>query len=252
MNCAGQDWEEIGDFERDSIIDRHASWSPDSTRISYIKEFADHTEIWVMNDDGRNSRMLIGNTAFTSSHSWSPDNSGIAFVSPQNELSIFELASRSTLHVTNGDMTERDPDWSPDGSKLVFSARVQGNRDIFIVNKDGSDLTRLTNHEADDTTPDWSPDGNKIAFSSNRDGDHDIYILDLSQGGEGPGSPPRRFTRRYTQDVYPDWSPDGKHIVYLAHLEGNTHGEILIKDVSGRYRIILTSNNYYHSPVWRP
>jgi TolB protein len=62
---------------------------------------------------------------------------------------------------------------------VLFSSKSSfGDRDIFIVNIDGSGLTNLTNHPGDDVDPVWSPDGERIVFVSNRDGDLEIYLMD--------------------------------------------------------------------------
>ena len=67
------------------------------------------------------------------------------------------------------------PCWSPDGSRIVFSARVDGNRDIYIMDADGSHVTRLTIHPASDGGPSWSPDGTMIAFESDRSGSSQVW-----------------------------------------------------------------------------
>jgi Tol biopolymer transport system component len=70
------------------------------------------------------------------------------------------------------------PSWSPDGTKIVFTARRGGNHQIYVMNTDGTNPTRLTNNDAEDEYPSWSPDGTKIAFTSDRDGNYEIYVMD--------------------------------------------------------------------------
>ena len=62
--------------------------------------------------------------------------------------------------------------WSPDGTRIAFSSfRFDvGNSEIYAMDADGNNLTRLAKHEFHDVTPSWSPDGSKIAFVSYRDG----------------------------------------------------------------------------------
>jgi TolB protein len=72
--------------------------------------------------------------------------------------------------------------WSPDGRKIAFvrvSERVgtpRANRDVYVVNADGSGLRRLTTHPEYDGDPAWSYDGRRIAFLSERDGRSEIYV----------------------------------------------------------------------------
>jgi Tol biopolymer transport system component len=89
--------------------------------------------------------------------------------------------------------------WSPDGSKIVFYGGRDDNRDIYVMNADGSNPTRLTNDPAQDRYPTWSPDGLRIAFTSNRDGDDEIYVM----SADGTGLV--RFTRSPGLDVLDDW-----------------------------------------------
>jgi TolB protein len=49
------------------------------------------------------------------------------------------------------------PDWSPDGSQIVFQSGRDGNNEIYVMNADGSNQTRLTNEPAFDGSPAWSP-----------------------------------------------------------------------------------------------
>jgi TolB protein len=50
-----------------------------------------------------------------------------------------------------------DPSWSPDGQRIAFSSERDGNLEIYVINIDGSGLTRLTDHPGDDSSPAWSP-----------------------------------------------------------------------------------------------
>src|SRR5687768_12125097 len=70
--------------------------------------------------------------------------------------------------------------------KIVFVSTRDGNGDnyitgegeIYVMNPDGTNQTRLTFNAFDDTDPAWSPDGQKIAFASDRDGNLEIYVMD--------------------------------------------------------------------------
>ncbi len=60
-----------------------------------------------------------------------------------------------------------EPSWSPDGTKIAFTSKRDGNPEIYTMNADGSGVRRLTNNPRDDSDPDWSSDGTKIAFETN-------------------------------------------------------------------------------------
>jgi WD40 repeat protein len=90
---------------------------------------------------------------------------------------------------------------SPDGDHFVFSALRDGNRDLFLVDADGSNEVRLTDDPADDRQPAWSPDGSRIAFASGRSGDWEIWVIDAD------GSNPRQLTDHEGFDGDPRWVP---------------------------------------------
>ena len=83
--------------------------------------------------------------------------------------------------------------WSPDGSKLAFVSKRDGNEEVYIMDADGSRQTNLTNHAARDWGAAWSPDGSQLAFVTDRDGNFEIYLVDVASGlltrlTDSPGS----------------------------------------------------------------
>ena len=78
--------------------------------------------------------------------------------------------------ITNVD-EDTAPALSPDGKRVLFMSRREGNWEVYIINVDGSGMKRLTNDPANDGLPTWSPDGNAIAFVSNRGGPWAIWAM---------------------------------------------------------------------------
>jgi TolB protein len=75
------------------------------------------------------------------------------------------------------------------------------NYEIYVMNADGSNQTRLTNNPASDGWPCFSPDGTKIAFESLRDGDFEIYVMNAD------GSNQTRITNNPAYNGHPSWGP---------------------------------------------
>ena len=143
--------------------------------------------------------------------------------------------------ITNSRGDDRDPAWSPDGTKIAFSSKRDGNSEIYIMNADGSNQVRLTDSPGEDLYPTWSPDGNKIIFTSDRDSNNEIYAIDTD------GSDPTRLTFNDTEDDYPDWSPDGKTIIFSSF--GGEQAGIYIMNADGTdYRALLRGP--LHNPKW--
>jgi len=120
------------------------------------------------------------------------------------------------------------------GPKIVFDSERDGNIDIYIMNSDGSEQTRITNNEAWDRLPSFSPDGTKIAFTSERDGNSEIYIMNTD------GSAQTRLTNNTTMDGNPSFAPYGNKIAFMSDRDGNY--EIYIMNSDGSKQTRLTNN----------
>lgn len=130
-------------------------------------------------------------------------------------------------------------DWSPDGNRVAFSH----DKDIYVMNADGSDLTRLTNHPAYDSGPIWSPDGRQILFTSNRDDPDpdscfnrfgpdppcnlEIYVMNSN------GSGITNISNDPGRDHDYAWLPDGRIIfsrggvIYVMNADGSGLQELV-------------------------
>jgi Tol biopolymer transport system component len=78
--------------------------------------------------------------------------------------------------------------------KIVFFSYIDGNDEIYVMDANGSNQTRLTNNNVADVYPVWSPDGTKIAFNSDRDGNWEIYVMDAN------GNNSARLTNNNAED----------------------------------------------------
>lgn len=141
----------------------------------------------------------------------------------------------------------QDLAWSPDGSKISFSWNGEGNFNIYVMQPDGSAVTRLTRDAASNRYAAWSPDGSKTAFASDRaDKDHvDIYVMGAD------GSNPVRLTHDLGPNSFPSWSKDGKKIVFMSKRDG--HWQIYIMNADGEaQRNLSTSEANDENPSFSP
>src|SRR5439155_1757270 len=77
--------------------------------------------------------------------------------------------------------------WSPDGTRIAFADNSDGDDEIFILNLDGSGVTRLTDNTFRDAPTAWSPNGAQILFLSDREGgDEDIFVMNADGSGVTP------------------------------------------------------------------
>jgi len=97
-------------------------------------------------------------------------------------LFVMNTDGTGGLRLTSTILSERQPAWSPDATRLVYAARTSpgGPFRLFLINADGSGRIQLTDEsgDGDDLAPAWAPDGSRIAFSSTRDGGFpEIYTV---------------------------------------------------------------------------
>ena len=130
---------------------------------------------------------------------------------------------------------------APESGKIVFAANRVGNREIYLMNPDGSEQMNITRNKADDVTPVWAPTGEYIAFSSNRDGILDLYLM------EADGKNVRRVFGKSAQRVDPTWSPDGKQIAYTRYEQGKGFVYIATIESKKEERMAIGSG-----PDWSP
>jgi Tol biopolymer transport system component len=114
------------------------------------------------------------------------------------------------VQLTNDPHDEISGAWSPDGSRIAFSAcHDVGNYEIFVINADGTGEIQLTDNEREDQFPTWSPDGTRLAFTSDRTDDWEIWVMDAECASppEGCGSNLVQLTDSPGYDLYPVWQP---------------------------------------------
>ena len=169
-------------------------------------------------------------------------------------------------------------------AKIAFTSRRDGNAEIYVMNPDGTDQTRLTDNPTDDHTPAWSPEGTRIAFvrkclersqspvhgnalgrllvKSGSDfydaiqtakhslfapesRNSEIYVMNADGTGQ------TRLTKNSMLDANPAWSPDGTRITFVSDRDDNP--EIYVMNADGTGQTRLTNNSVGDwGPNWSP
>ena len=90
--------------------------------------------------------------------------------------------------------------------QIAFHSLRDGNREIYVMDADGGNQTRITFDPALNFTPVWSPNGKQFVFTSQRDGMHEIYVMNAD------GSNITRLTFNSVTDRDPKWSAHRKWV----------------------------------------
>ena len=253
--------------------DYEPAWSPDGTRIAFFSQRDGSGDIYSMQSDGTdvvrltNSFYSLTFSGRSGSPAWSPDGGQLAFVSNRkgkDDIYIMDSDGSHVVRLTDSRADDKEssagPDWSPDGQHILFTAQVGSlpyglpvdgsparlpTSDIYVVNVDGSGLTRLTSMDGFIQSPRWSPDGSRIAFIFTK-GQTDIYVMDAD------GNNFVQVTNDSANEIDLDWSPDGSRFVFTS---GDIfHNNVFTMNIDGTDVKQLTDTQGIgdSSPGWSP
>ena len=172
--------------------------------------------------------------------------------------------ARQLTHPSHGEQ-DGFPDWSPDGSKILFAhVAVNGTSDVWVMNADGTGLTQLTSCTGVCNGAQWgrwSPDGSKIVYSVadnpiRPDGNASLEALWIMNAD---GSHPVQFTHpplpTSIADNSPAWSPDGTKMIFAhrSSMGADQNAHLYEMNADGSGLVQITGNPFWQrQPAWGP
>ncbi len=139
--------------------------------------------------------------------------------------------------LTAQETPEVEPAWSPDGSRLAFTSTGNGDREIYVMNADGTDQRRLT----DDLgvyggKASWSPDGQQITYQADDRTGYNGGIFAMNADGSGQHRLPSVSNLWHCG---PAWSPDGQQVAFGGVI-GGSQGYLYVMNLDGSGQQQLT------------
>lgn len=189
--------------------------------IAFASSRSGIPQIYLMNSDGTDQRAITTETDGACQPDWSPDGMQIVYISPCR-LKESDYAG-ANLYIMNADGTGKqplggsiegdfDPAWSPDGKAIAFTSLRDGYPQLYKLDLESGDITRLTETELNVQVrqPDWSPDGTQIVYTLRRVGVFQIWVMTSA------GKAQQQLVRSGSQvsDFLPAWSPDGAFLSF--------------------------------------
>jgi Tol biopolymer transport system component len=211
----------------------------------YVWPIYDGYDIYRASSDGTGITPLTRTPGYDAEATVAPDGL-ITFTSVRDgDMEIYTMKSDGTAvqRLTNRPGPDGGAFFSHDGTKIVFRGRSlrpgpeldeyrslldQGlwrptALELFVMDRDGTNLRQLTTLGGANFAPSWHPDGKRIIFASNmhdpKGRNFDLYLIDLDGAGL------ERITYNGTFDGFPMFSADGRHIVFASNRNAKTEGE---------------------------
>ncbi|MBI5831696.1 MAG: carboxypeptidase regulatory-like domain-containing protein [Armatimonadetes bacterium] len=184
-------------------------WSPDGTRVAFASNRAGSYDIYIARSDGSNPdtgalltpKLISGVAGDERYPAWNPGGLDLAYVRG-NAIYVRNLRTMAEIQLIDQLTNIQGLTYSPDGSRLVFSARLAGDSDLnlYWVTTDPQStdpatgkpqMVQITNAAGNEVQPSWFPnsdaaDGRQVIFSSNANGDYDLYRVTPPTVGGAP------------------------------------------------------------------
>lgn len=241
----------------DELDEYMPAFSPDGTSIAFATERTrggmmlppvqasgsdpSRASIYLMDIDGRNQRPLVDADGADRAPVFSPDGQKIAFESKaptqatastpgrtENndtlEIYVIDIDGTNKTQLTQNEVDDGHPTWSPNGKRIAFSSMVEDIYQIFIVDAAGGTAKQLTFSDASHYHPTFSSDGKRIIYVSNAHNHYTLWMMNAD------GTHKTQLTNHIGAHFEPSLSRDGKQLVFSS--DRSDHMRIYLMDLT--------------------
>jgi eukaryotic-like serine/threonine-protein kinase len=195
----------------ETLRDTHMAWSPDSRSLLLTNKLG----LWrQFAAGGPVTKLADGKFDGLASDS---QGRRLAFWRRYSDLNIWRIGTdgRPAAKLIASSQEDSEPEYSPDGSRILFRSTRSGNYELWVSSRDGSKAAQITSLGGHLGSGRWSPDGRQILFDAITPNDkNDGIWVTAATGGAA-----RRLTPPEMPASVPGWSRDGQW-VYFRHNSG--------------------------------
>jgi TolB protein len=235
------------------ILQQFGAKSLAGSKIYFVSDRSGFKEIWSMDYDGSNQRQLTHYNSTSTMPAVSPDGKMVAFTTYAQgnpKIMVFSTETNRRVPFYNPvSSVVETPEFTPDGTRMLYSATIDGWTQICESNVDGSDMRRISHVRSIEVSAKVNPKNpTQVVFISGKSGHQQLWRMNIDGGDQ------EMLTSGEGDVANPSWSPNGQFLAF-AWTRGYEIGgfNIFVMDVAKRVPVQLThGNGRNENPWWAP
>ncbi len=167
--------------------------------------------------------------------------------SGHREIYAGDLFFQSMRQLTQDRSISLKPDWSPDGTKILYTSYSRGGfPDLLVVDLASGRRSLLAGYRGTNTGGAYSPNGRQVAMILSSPGNSELFVADAQ------GRNPRRLTNNRSVEATPSWSPDSRTLVLTSDVMGGPQLFTIPASGGQLTRVPTNISGYCTEPAWNP